>query len=394
MTITVTQLNNYIRGVLDLDTVLSDLSVCGEITNVKKARDGWYFSLKDEGGAINCFCYDSQVQPVAGNVAVAEGQLRYWVKSGTLSLFVRRLTATSNTGAAYLQFVLLRDKLQKEGLFDEERKQPVPHCCAKIGVVTSETGAVIHDIVNVALRRQPFTQIYLYPVKVQGAGAESEIADGINYFGTSNVDVVIVGRGGGSNEDLSVFNSETVVRSIAACGKPVVSAVGHGIDFTLCDFVADKRAVTPSEAAEFVTLDVVRERTRIKHDLEQIYEHIGAASRSHSENIVSDIKILRYLTERRIDGGFGRRRSSLRSVDGNAAGKLDKAQLNLTNRLTKLDALNPAAVLKRGFGWLYNGNTVIDSVSKVKVGDELRARVSDGTITTTVVGKEENNIES
>ena len=151
----------------------------------------------------------------------------------------------------------------------------MPHCCAKVGVVTSPTGAVIHDITNVSLRRQPFTQIVLYPVKVQGVGADKEICQGIRYMDGTDVDVIIVGRGGGSNEDLSVFNSEDIVRAIAACNKPVVSAVGHGVDFTLCDFVADKRAVTPSEAAEFVTVDVVEQRARVCAILDKIQRSVA-----------------------------------------------------------------------------------------------------------------------
>lgn len=390
MTISVTQLNNYIRGILDLDTVLSDLSVCGEITNVKRARGGWYFSLKDESAAINCFCYANANEPVAGSVAVVEGQLNYWVKSGNVSLFARRLTATNNTGAAYLQFVMLKEKLQKEGLFDEVRKQPVPHCSAKIGVVTSETGAVIHDIETVALRRQPFTQILLYPVKVQGIGAESEIADGIAYFAQSDVDVVIVGRGGGSDEDLSVFNSEIVVRSIAACGKPVVSAVGHGIDFTLCDFVADKRAATPSEAAEFVTLDAQSERNRIKMNLEQIYTTANAKLREYCDNIAYDMKVLRYKSDQCVNESCNRVKFAVRNGDAAMRNKFDKLQLSVNNRLTKLEAVNPASVLKRGYCRLYNGNTVVRSVRDVNCDDELQAHVSDGILTVKVVNKEEN----
>ncbi|MBO5866654.1 MAG: exodeoxyribonuclease VII large subunit [Clostridia bacterium] len=234
-----------------------------------------------------------------GNIVIAEGSLSYFVKNGSISLFVKRLTATKNTGDAYQRFLQLKEKLQKEGLFDDNRKQPVPTFCQKVSIVTSQTGAVIVDIANVALRRQPFCNLYLYPVKVQGDGADIEIAQGINYFANTDVDAIIVGRGGGSNEDLSVFNSELIVRAIANCSKPVVSAVGHGVDYTLCDFVADKRAVTPSEAAEFVTTDVVEIKRHIKSLIGKQHLKIQRQLEFSSQYVVNSQKrILSQLTYR------------------------------------------------------------------------------------------------
>lgn len=388
MTISVTQLNNYIRGIFDIDAVLSDLSVCGEITNVKRARDGWYFSLKDEGGAINCFCYANANEPVAGMVAVVEGRLNYFVKTGSVSFFVRRLTATNNTGAAYLKFVELRDKLSKEGLFDEDRKKTVPHSARKIGVVTSETGAVIHDITNVTLRRQPFTDILLYPVKVQGVGADAEIVEGIEYFNHIDVDVVIVGRGGGSNEDLSVFNSEIVVRAIANCSKPIVSAVGHGIDFTLSDFAADRRAVTPSEAAEFVTLDVAREKLRVKAYLDKINNAVFAKMDRSRRQIANDCKVLHYAVGRKLDNRQNKVMLCLKNIANTVTVKTERAILNLDKTTNKLSTLNPMSVLKRGYGYVSTDNGVVNSISKIEVGDSVKINLYDGSIDATVTCKE------
>lgn len=387
MTITVTQLNNYIHGIFDIDPVLSDLSVCGEVTNVKRARDGWYFSLKDDGGAVNCFCYASTNEPVSGSVAVVEGRLNYFVKSGSVSLFARRLTATNNTGAAYLKFVELRDKLQKEGLFDESRKKNVPHCARRIGVVTSETGAVIHDITNVVLRRQPFTDILLYPVKVQGVGAEDEIAQGIDYFGTTDVDAVIVGRGGGSNEDLSVFNSETVVRAIARSAKPIVSAVGHGIDFTLADFAADKRAVTPSEAAEFVTLDVEREKLRIRINLEKMRGLVAAKLAQHMETVAYDIKIINYGIDKRLTEHKNFVKYRLRNINDSVRKKTEKLMLKLDKTSDKISALNPMRLLKRGFGYVSMQGEPVRSVSQLSVGNSVTIAFHDGMVNATVTQK-------
>ena len=388
MTITVTQLNNYIHGIFDIDAVLNDLTVCGEITNVKRARDGWYFSLKDDTAAVNCFCYDSAGQPVAGMVAVVEGQLNYFVKSGSVSLYTRRLTSTTNTGAAYLRFVELKEKLEKEGLFDEDRKKAVPHCARKIGVVTSETGAVIHDITNVVLRRQPFSDLILYPVKVQGVGAENEIACGIEYFSSSDVDVVIVGRGGGSNEDLSVFNSETVVHAISKCEKPIVSAVGHGIDFTLSDFAADKRAVTPSEAAEFVTIDATREKFRVSAAIEKINSVVTSRLQQLKEQVCYDVRIINSDIGHKINTQQSKVKYCLKSIENACKMKADKNAILLDKTVNKLSTLNPTNVLKRGYGYVSNADGVVRSVEQLQVGDEFKLSLQDGSIRAKVTNKE------
>lgn len=388
MTITVTQLNNYIRGIFSIDSVLGDLTVCGEITNVKRSRDGWYFSLKDDGGAINCFCYASASEPIAGAVAVVEGQVNYFVKTGSVSLFARRVTATTNTGAAYIQFVELKEKLHKEGLFDDNRKKSVPHSARKIGVVTSETGAVIHDITNVTLRRQPFTQLFLYPVKVQGIGADSEIVEGIRYFSDTDVDVVIVGRGGGSNEDLSVFNSEIVVRAIAECSKPIVSAVGHGIDFTLADFAADKRAVTPSEAAEFVTIDVEREKQRVVSNLSKINSLVNAKLVQCKETVVNSIRMLHYGIGHDIESKQSVIKYSLKSIERSVRANSEHVSLELDKKLNALSSLNPINVLKRGYAYLSSENGVIRSVKHLNVGDNVKLNLSDGSVNATITAKE------
>ena len=390
MTITVSQLNSYIRGLIDIDGVLSDLTVCGEVTNVKRARDGWYFSLKDDGAAINCFCYANCNEPITGAVAVVEGNVNFFVRTGSVSLFARRVTATTNTGAAYLKFVELKEKLQKEGLFDEDRKKQVPHSARKIGIVTSETGAVIHDITNVSLRRQPFTNLVLYPVKVQGAGAEQEIASGIAYFNQSDVDVVIVGRGGGSNEDLSVFNSETVVRAVANCSKPIVSAVGHGIDFTLCDFAADKRAVTPSEAAEFVTLDVAREKMRIKSLLEGISSNIASRLDHNRQHVAYNCKVLCMSMDQRLSTMQNKIVNCVSQINNCVKYKSEQLTVKLDKTVNKLSALNPTNVLKRGYGYVSTNGGVVRSVNQVEVGQQVQIDLQDGKLHANVTRKETN----
>lgn len=388
MTISVTQLNNYVKGIFDMDAVLSDLSVCGEITNVKRSYNGWYFTLKDNDAAVNCFCYANSSEPVIGMVAVAEGELNYFAKSGSVSFFVRRLAATTDTGAAYLRFVELKEKLGKEGLFDEQRKKPVPHSASKIGVVTSETGAVIHDITNVALRRQPFSDIILYPVKVQGVGADKEIAQGIAYFDKSDVDAVIVGRGGGSNEDLSAFNSEIVVRAIAACSKPIVSAVGHGIDFTLSDFAADKRAVTPSEAAEFVTLDSEREKMRVAMCLERINGGVVSLLESRRQRVLNSCRLLYFGVGRKLDEMQNAVKSDLVRVENATVSLSEKLSSKLEKVTEKLRSINPTNVLQRGYGYVHGPKGAVKSVRQIDVGDSVTVTLSDGKFCARVTQKE------
>lgn len=388
MTISVSQLNNYIHGVVDIDGILSNVSVCGEVTNLKKSRDGWYFSLKDEQAAINCFCYDNMVTPEVGAVVVAEGQVNYYVKNGSISLFVRRLTATKNTGTAYLRFVELKERLKKEGLFDEERKKSVPHCCNKVGIVTSETGAVIHDITNVALRRQPFVNLILYPVKVQGDGAASEIAQGIGYFANTDVDVIIVGRGGGSNEDLSVFNDEMVVRAVACSSKPVVSAVGHGVDYTLCDFASDKRAVTPSEAAEFVTIDVARTKLVLQSVVTKIESLVSTKLLRYCEKVSYSLKNISAVTNLAFEQAKNRMEGIIEADSNNINRQIEINEQTVKTNVAKLSSLNPLNILQRGYAYVERDGAIVKSVDNVETSDKVTLTVSDGKIITQVLAKE------
>lgn len=384
MTLSVSQLNNYIKGLFDFDGTLDNVTVCGEITNVKAYSRGWYFSLKDEVGAINCFTYATEVQPVSGTMAVVFGKVNYLVKSGSVSLYVKRITLSDNKGAAYLQFLQLKEKLDKEGLFSEARKQPVPHCCAKVGVVTSATGAVIHDITNVCLRRQPFTQIVLYPVKVQGVGADKEICQGIRYFSDSDVDVVIVGRGGGSNEDLSVFNSEDIVRAIAACNKPVVSAVGHGVDFTLCDFVADRRAVTPSEAAEFVTIDVVEARERVRYLLDKATVAVNNLIADDQHFVVNTVRRLNIQVSHKAEVQKAAVFRTIEHMRDVVESRLENTAARIQKYTATLSASNPTRLLQRGYTYAVKDGKPVKSVGQLATNDEMVLRFADGNVVASV----------
>ena len=388
MTVSVTQLNNYIKGMVEIDGVLSDLSVVGEITNVKQYKSGWFFSLKEGDNSINCLTFSAATPPVTGIMAVIEGHLNYYPKTGSLSVYVRRITSTKNTGESYLNFLELKEKLKKEGLFDDERKKIVPKSCQKVGIVTSETGAVIHDITNVVYRRQPFTQLFLYPVKVQGEGADFEIARGVLYFNDTDVDAVIVGRGGGSNEDLSVFNSEVVVRAIAACNKPIVSAVGHGVDFTLSDFAADKRAVTPTEAAEFVTLDVQKEKDHIRYCLSQIATICNNKIISCKDNVAFNLKSIQSTISLITQSYKSKFVRQLTKIESNTTNKLQQRQHQLDKSMTKLSALNPKSILQRGYAHISHKGNTLSSIDELQIGQQIDIFMQDGVAQATVTNKE------
>lgn len=255
--LTVSKLNQYIKNQLRDDIVLSSVEVQGEVTNFSLAQSGhMYFSLKDEEAQIRAvflkYEHKNKVILQDGDEVILKGYVDLYAASGSLQLYVKSVER-SGVGDLHLQFLALKEKLEKEGLFREERKKPLPLYPKKIGVVTAATGAVIHDIINVSTRRFPGISILLYPASVQGANAPAELIKGLQYLDTrADVDVIIIGRGGGSYEDLSSFNEENLARAIVATKKPVVSAVGHETDFTIADFVADLRAATPSAAAEAI----------------------------------------------------------------------------------------------------------------------------------------------
>lgn len=259
---TVSAINKYIHTMFDQDYLLSAVKVEGEISNCKSDQRGHlYFSLKDESGALSCVMYKFNRQSGIkcklenGVKCVVTGSISVYERSGVYQLYARQIEE-KGLGDLYERFEALKQRLETEGLFDAAHKKPIPAYCRKIGIVTASTGAVIHDIVNVKTRRNPYVQLILCPSKVQGEGAAEEIAEGIQILDSFGLDCIIVGRGGGSMEDLWAFNEEIVVRAVYNCDTPVISAVGHETDTTLCDYAADLRAPTPSAAAELAVFDL------------------------------------------------------------------------------------------------------------------------------------------
>ena len=255
--VSVTQLNEFVKALIDGSDCLSNLYVKGEISNFKNhyGTGHYYFTLKDDGGLIRAVMFRSSAaklkfMPENGMKVVVHGRVSAFVRDGQYQLYADSMEP-DGVGALYIAYEQLKKRLESEGLFAPERKRPLPKIPTRVGIITSATGAAVRDMIHVAGRRFPFAKLILYPSLVQGPGASAQLIEGVKYFNrTASVDVIIIGRGGGSIEDLWAFNDEQLARTVAASQIPVISAVGHETDFTICDFVADRRAPTPSAAAE------------------------------------------------------------------------------------------------------------------------------------------------
>ena len=293
LTLSISQLNNYIKNIFDNEELLIGVSVYGEVTNFKISNGIAYFDIKEEGAQLSCVKF-STFYPFAknGDQVIVTGKLNYHVKLGKLS-FVASKVEPYGMGQLYKQFLELKERLEKEGIFDQSKKKQLPKYVNKIGVVTSETGAVIRDIYNVTRSKNPYTDILVYPSRVQGVGAEDEIVEGIKFFNTLNdVDVIIVARGGGSFEDLAPFNTEKVARAVFESELPVISAVGHETDFTLIDFASDLRTPTPSVAAEVAVynfFDEVQYLTTLQLSIDKFATKIVTDKKESVTNYVNSI---------------------------------------------------------------------------------------------------------
>ena len=288
--ISVSVLANYIKQIFDAEVLLNNIEVIGEISSYGLSGGNAFFVIKDENAILNCVLFGADGFPKfkVGDKVIVRGTPKYYVKGGKLNFNATDIKLFGD-GDIFKRFLELKAKLEKEGLFDAMHKKPVPRRINRIGVITSETGAVIHDIINVVSRRNANQDIVLFPIKVQGIGADIEIAKAINFFSNyDKIDAIIVGRGGGSDEDLMNFNSEIVARAIYDCKKFVVSAVGHETDWTICDMVADLRAPTPSAAAELLTKD----GTERKGILELLMQNITSTMQNIIFEKNNELKLL------------------------------------------------------------------------------------------------------
>ncbi len=388
-TFKVVELNSIIKRVFDMEEMLHGILVEGEVTNFKISGSHGYFNLKDKEAQIFCTFFNitrSSVDiPKNGDQVVVRGTPDFYVKGGSLSLKVTKMTP-AGLGALYLKFLELKEKLEKEGLFLQEHKKPLPPHPKRIGVITSRTGAVIQDIINVTTRRNPFCDIVLFPCKVQGENAEIEIARAVERLDRENiVDVIIVGRGGGSMEDLMCFNTEIVARAVYNCKTPIISAVGHETDFSLCDFASDMRAPTPSAAAEIASPDIVSSIRNFKNLAEIMQRKSMEIVKNSTEKMKNNISTLKYLGDSKISKGENKIMTDTNQMLNLIRNIYIEKRNTLKLASTKIDSLSPMKMLEKGFSRVTKDGVSLKSTKSVKVGDVITTHLLDGEVQSKVV---------
>lgn len=394
---TVTQVNEYIKMILENDRRLINLYVKGEISNfTNHYKTGhFYFTIKDAGSNLKAVMFKSSASklkfvPENGMKIIISGRISAYVRDGQYQLYAETMEP-DGVGALYIAYEQLKKKLEAEGLFDANRKKALPKIPTRIGIITSPTGAAIRDMINIGARRFPMAKIILYPTLVQGSEAPPQLISGVKYFNrTQSADVIIIGRGGGSLEDLWAFNDEGLARAIADSDIPVISAVGHEIDYTICDFVADRRAPTPSAAAEIALPDMLELKRKINNIIAREELFISQKIKAHRQNLS------RYASSRALVNPMNtiddKRMMTIALTDRleKSMNMLDiKKRSALSSGAAKLEALNPLSVISRGYSAVFgNDGVLIKSINQVKTGDLIKFKTSDGNVNASVLSIE------
>lgn len=398
-TFTVSQANRYIKSLFDSDLGMQSIFISGEISNFSNhyKTGHLYFSLKDDNAAIKAVMFNRQASrlrfvPENGMKVIVNGRISVFERDGVYQIYVEGMQP-DGAGALAVAFEQLKKKLEAEGLFDEAHKKPLPSFPLRVGVITSPTGAAVQDIFNVLGRRFPKAEIIFKGVSVQGASASCEMIEALEEFSRKKcADVIIIGRGGGSAEDLWCFNDELLARAIYACPIPVISAVGHETDFTICDFVSDMRAPTPSAAAELAVPDMTALMMNTASLTERLYGAVGSYLKVERRK-------LEMLLEQRSFTDPGRffnseyellNRNSVR-LKAAAEKILYKEKNTFTEAFSALERLNPLSVLLRGFSLVSHNGQIVESIDKISKDDRLTVQMSDGTADCLVLGTERNN---
>ena len=385
------QINTYIRNMFTQDFVLNRVSVRGEISNLKYHTSGHiYFTLKDASAAIACVMFAGQRGGLSfhmreGQQIIVLGSVNVYERTGSYQLYAQEIRLDGE-GTLYEKYQMLKQELEEMGMFAPEYKKAIPRYAKRIGVVTAPTGAAVRDIMNISARRNPYVQLLLYPAQVQGEGAKESIVRGIRMLETKNVDVIIVGRGGGSIEDLWAFNDECVARAIFDCQVPVISAVGHETDVTIADYVADLRAPTPSAAAELAVWDY-----------RQLQGYLDECRLRMNRSMTGTIRINRLrLKELDVRLSYLHPRHKLQDQQQRLIeleeelrtlmrDRVKEARHRLAIQIEKLNGLSPVRKLNQGFAYVEEADGgVVKSIRQVEKGDELTVYVTDGLIRTSV----------
>lgn len=391
--LSVSQLNRYVKSIIEQDYNLQTVFVQGEISNfTNHYRTGhYYMTIKDEYSSIRAVMFKSansrlRFMPENSMNVIIKGRVSVFERDGQYQLYIDDMQP-DGAGALSLAFEQLKNKLAAEGLFDESRKRPIPRFPERVGVVTSPTGAAIRDIINVISRRFPAAELILCPVQVQGASAAGQIKAAIELFNAKKAaDVLIVGRGGGSAEELWAFNEEPVARAVAASEIPVISAVGHETDFTICDFAADLRAPTPSAAAEIAVPDITALDELLGSFSRRMNSAVGGTLTHEKARLEARAQLLKRLSPRNyIDdlaarcGGAGVR------IDSAVRHSMEVRRGEIAALCARLDALSPLRVIARGYAVASSGGKVLTSPSQVEVGDTIDLRLAGGELKCEVI---------
>ena len=381
------QVNRYVKNMFTQDFFLQKIYVKGEVSNCKYHTSGHiYFSLKDETGTMSCVMFAGHRRGLAfsmkdGDKVIVGGSVDVYERDGRYQLYAKEITL-EGAGALYERYLALKQELEEMGMFAGEYKQPIPKFIRRLGVVTAPTGAAVQDIRNISYRRNPYLQIILYPALVQGAGAAESIVKGIRMLDGLNVDVIIVGRGGGSIEDLWAFNEEIVARAIFECRTPVISAVGHETDFTIADFVADLRAPTPSAAAELAVNDYRSVVESVSVYRQRMYRAMSTRLDFYRSRLANFSTKFGYLSpEYRLREQRQRLADAESSLQNAMEGKLKENRHRLSLYVERFTGLSPLRKLNQGFSYVADQEKrTLTSVKQVKNGDTIYISVTDGTI--------------
>ena len=382
---TVSQANDYIANMFAQDYMLKRIQVSGEVSNCKYHPSGHiYFTLKDSGGTLSAVMFRSNAAGLSfviqnGDKLVVSGSIEVYKAGGSYSLHAAKIEKQGQ-GDLYEKYLKFKKELEEMGLFADEYKQPLPRYAQRIGIVTAKTGAAIKDIINISKRRNPYVQLILYPAIVQGERAVPSIIKGIKMLDSMNLDVIIVGRGGGSIEDLWAFNDENVARAIFAARTPIISAVGHETDYTIADFVADLRAPTPSAAAELATTDI----SKLENDLNNYIYRLRNGIYQKRDSLKSELKELSLRMElkspsrrtQEINSRLKELKLNMRYIIKN---KYAESRHSFELLVQRLDALSPIRHISNGYAYISDiKGSKIGSIKDINVGDSINIRLSDG----------------
>lgn len=383
----VAQINAYIKNMFQQDFVLSHIWIRGEVSNCKYHTSGHiYFTIKDESGTIGCVMFAGNRSGLKfllkeGQTIIAEGCIRVYERDGKYQLYAKKITL-DGIGLLYQKFEQLKQELEEMGMFAEIYKKPIPSFAQKIGIVTASTGAAIRDIAQIARRRNPYVQLILYPALVQGEGAKETIVQGIAYLDALGVDIIIVGRGGGSIEDLWAFNEECVARAIFACQTPIISAVGHEVDTTIADYAADLRAPTPSAAAELAVWDYRSYQYTLQEKRRILFQKmLGQIERSRGKLEQAKIRLLYIGPQNQILMQKQRLLDLERQLEKQIEQKIAAARHRIEVLAERLDGVSPLKRLEKGYAYVTDKKgQPFKSIKQANKGDMITIQVADGKI--------------